>query len=99
MPGRDPQQLDWERSATKWLRDLVPSTTRTTRCSGSTPCCRRRRMSECGARSGSPGPPCRPARAELPALGLHESVIEHTIKMYAAEVLQLNHIAQGASER
>jgi hypothetical protein len=35
------------------------------------------------------------ARAELPALGLHESVIEHTIKMYAAEVLQLNHIARS----
>jgi hypothetical protein len=35
------------------------------------------------------------ARAELPALGLHEGVIEHTIKMYAAEVLQLQYIARS----
>lgn len=35
------------------------------------------------------------ARADLPALGLPESVIEHTIKLYAAEVLQLQHIARS----
>jgi hypothetical protein len=35
------------------------------------------------------------ARAELPALGMPESVIEHTIKLYAAELTQLNHIARG----
>lgn len=35
------------------------------------------------------------ARADLPALGMPESVIEHTIKMYAAEVMQLQHIARS----
>ncbi|MFD5542917.1 hypothetical protein ACFWIJ_35165, partial [Streptomyces sp. NPDC127079] len=35
------------------------------------------------------------ARAELPLLGLPESVIEHTIKLYAAEVMQLQHIARS----
>ncbi|GAA3980438.1 hypothetical protein GCM10022384_32150 [Streptomyces marokkonensis] len=31
------------------------------------------------------------SRADLPRLGLPESVIDHTIKLYAAEVLQLQH--------
>ena len=35
------------------------------------------------------------ARSELPGLGLHEGVIEHTIKLYAAKLTQLQHIARS----
>jgi hypothetical protein len=35
------------------------------------------------------------ARSELPGLGLQEGVIEHTIKLYAAELMQLQHIARS----
>ncbi len=35
------------------------------------------------------------ARADLPRLGVPESVIEHTIKLYAAEVAQLQHLARS----
>ncbi len=41
------------------------------------------------------GVPGAGARADLPGHGLPESVIEHTIKLYAAEVLQLQHIARS----
>ena len=53
------------------------------------------RRSRSSTRSGSPAPPCRPRAPTYPALGLPESVIEHTIKLYAAEVLQLQHIARS----
>ncbi len=35
------------------------------------------------------------ARADLPRLGLHEGAIEHAIKLYAAELMQLQHIARS----
>ncbi|GGX56616.1 hypothetical protein GCM10010515_25110 [Streptomyces fructofermentans] len=93
---KTPGSRDWERSATKWLRELVPSRY------GSYPLLVRQpvllarhaqiqlqleiRVVRTALHS---------ARAELPAMGMPESVIEHTIKLYAAEMAQLNHIARG----
>ncbi|MGW0824498.1 hypothetical protein [Streptomyces sp. NPDC002845] len=93
---KTPGSYDWERSAAKWLRELVPARY------GSYPAMMRHpvllarhaqiqvqheiRVARTALQT---------ARAELPGLGLTESVIEHTIKMYAAEVMQLNHIARS----
>lgn len=93
---KTPGNRDWERSAAKWLRELVPSRY------GSYPLLVRRpvllarhaqiqlqqeiRVVRTALHS---------ARAELPALGMAEPVIEHTIRMYAAELTQLNHLARG----
>ncbi|MFF4394130.1 hypothetical protein [Streptomyces sp. NPDC001480] len=93
---KTPGSYDWERSAARWLRELVPARY------GSYPVLMRHpvllarhaqiqvqheiRVARTALQT---------ARAELPTLGLPESVIEHTIKMYAAEVLQLQHIARS----
>ncbi|MDQ0772497.1 hypothetical protein QF026_000963 [Streptomyces aurantiacus] len=93
---KTPGNRDWERSAAKWLRELVPARY------GSYPLLIRQpvllarhaqiqlqqeiRVVRTALHS---------ARAELPAMGMPESVIEHTIKLYAAELTQLNHIARG----
>jgi hypothetical protein len=93
---KTPGNRDWERSAAKWLRELVPDRY------GSYPLLIRQpvllarhaqiqlqqeiRVVRTALHS---------ARAELPAMGMPESVIEHTIKLYAAELTQLNHIARG----
>ncbi|BBC38957.1 uncharacterized protein SGFS_102510 [Streptomyces graminofaciens] len=93
---KTPGSYDWERSAAKWLRELVPARY------GSYPALMRHpvllarhaqiqvqqeiRVARTALQT---------ARAELPALGMSESVIEHTIKMYAAEVMQLSHIARS----
>ncbi|MGW1750406.1 hypothetical protein ACWCRD_33265 [Streptomyces sp. NPDC002092] len=93
---KTPGSYDWERSAAKWLRELVPARY------GSYPALMRHpvllarhaqiqvqheiRVARTALQT---------ARADLPALGLPESVIEHTIKLYAAEVLQLQHIARS----
>ena len=45
------------------------------------------RCESCGAGTARLG--------KLPRIGLPESVIEHTVKLYAAEVLQLQHIARS----
>ncbi|GAA3207742.1 hypothetical protein MTQ10_19535 [Streptomyces sp. XM83C] len=91
-----PGTYDWERSAAKWLRELVPA-----RYAGYPALIRHpvllARHAEIQvqheirvARTA-----LQTARADLPRLGLPESVIEHTIKLYAAEVMQLQHIARS----
>lgn len=93
---KTPGSYDWERSAVRWLRELVPARY------ASYPALLRHPVllaRHAGiqvqheirvARTA-----LQTARADLPRLGLPESVIEHTIKMYAAEVLQLQHIARS----
>ncbi|MFE3850964.1 hypothetical protein ACFXPN_07460 [Streptomyces griseorubiginosus] len=96
---KTPGSYDWERSAAKWLRELVPARY------ASYPALMRHTVLLARhahiqvqqeirvARTA-----LQTARADLPALGLPESVIEHTIKLYAAEVLQLQHIARSVRE-
>lgn len=93
---KTPGSFDWERSAVKWLRELVPNRYASYPVLLKHPVLLARhahiqvqheiRVARTALQT---------ARAELPALGLHEGVIEHTIKLYAAEVMQLQHIARS----
>ncbi|MFC7262562.1 MULTISPECIES: hypothetical protein [Streptomyces] len=93
---KTPGSYDWERSAVKWLRELVPTRYASYPVLLKHPVLLARhahiqvqheiRVARTALQT---------ARAELPALGLHEGVIEHTIKLYAAEVMQLQHIARS----
>ncbi|MEU5595351.1 hypothetical protein [Streptomyces sp. NPDC020298] len=93
---KTPGSYDWERSAAKWLRELVPARY------GSYPALirhpvllARHAQIQVQHEIRVARTALQTARAELPTLGVPESVIEHTIKMYAAEVLQLQHIARS----
>ncbi|MEU6549381.1 hypothetical protein ABZ915_03695 [Streptomyces sp. NPDC046915] len=93
---KTPGSYDWERSAARWLRELVPARY------GSYPVLirhpvllARHAQIQVQQEIRVARTALQTARAELPTLGLPESVIEHTIKMYAAEVLQLQHIARS----
>ena len=93
---KTPGSYDWERSAAKWLRELVPA-----RYSSYPALIRhpvllaRHAQIQVQHEIRVARTALQTARADLPALGLPESVIEHTIKLYAAEVLQLQHIARS----
>ncbi|MGW0336212.1 hypothetical protein ACWD0J_30935 [Streptomyces sp. NPDC003011] len=93
---KTPGTYDWERSATKWLRELVPA-----RYAGYPALIRhpvllaRHAQIQVQHEIRVARTALQTARADLPGLGLHEAVIEHTIKLYAAEVLQLQHIARS----
>ncbi|MFD7817193.1 hypothetical protein ACFV6E_30355 [Streptomyces sp. NPDC059785] len=93
---KNPGSYDWERSAAKWLRELVPARYASYPALIRHPVLLARHAQiqvEHEVRVARTA--LRTARAELPALGLSESVIEHTIKMYAAEVAQLQYIARS----
>ncbi|MFF1274336.1 hypothetical protein ACFVZC_13145 [Streptomyces marokkonensis] len=93
---KTPGSYDWERSAVKWLRELVPARYASYPAFIRNPVLLARhaqiqveheiRMARTALQT---------ARADLPRLGVHEGVIEHTIKLYAAEVMQLQHIARS----
>ncbi|AWT46986.1 MULTISPECIES: hypothetical protein [Streptomyces] len=91
-----PGTYDWERSAAKWLRELVPA-----RYAGYPALIRhpvllaRHAQIQVQHEIRVARTALQTARADLPRLGLPESVIEHTIKLYAAEVMQLQHIARS----
>lgn len=93
---KQPGSYDWERSAVRWLRELVPA-----RYAGYPALIRhpvllaRHAQIQVQQEMRVARTALQTARADLPALGLPESVIEHTIKMYAAEVMQLQHIARS----
>ncbi|GGK61049.1 hypothetical protein GCM10010094_21940 [Streptomyces flaveus] len=93
---KTPGNRDWERSAAKWLRELVPSRY------GSYPLLirepvllARHAQIQLQQEIRVVRTALHSARAELPSMGMPESVIEHTIKLYAAELTQLNHIARA----
>ncbi|WP_432130745.1 hypothetical protein [Streptomyces tendae] len=93
---KTPGSYDWERSATRWLRELVPA-----RYAGYPALIRhpvllaRHAQIQVQHEIRVARTALQTARADLPRLGLHETAIEHTIKLYAAEVLQLQHIARS----
>ena len=91
---KTPGSYDWERSAAKWLRELVPARYASYPALIRHPVLLARHAQiQVQNEVRVARTALQTARAELPALGLPESVIEHTIKMYAAEVMQLQHIA------
>ncbi|MGV9983932.1 hypothetical protein [Streptomyces olivaceus] len=93
---KTPGSYDWERSAARWLRELVPA-----RYAGYPTLIRhpvllaRHAQLQVQQEIRVARTALQTARADLPRLGLHESVIEHTIKLYAAEIGQLQHIARS----
>ncbi|MET7287955.1 hypothetical protein [Streptomyces sp. NPDC005573] len=93
---KTPGSYDWERSAAKWLRELIPARYASYPALIRHPVLLARHAQlqvEQEVRVARTA--LQTARTELPGLGLPESVIEHSIKMYAAEVLQLQHIARS----
>ncbi|MER5844042.1 MULTISPECIES: hypothetical protein [Streptomyces] len=91
-----PGSYDWERSAAKWLRELVPARYASYPAFLRHPVLLARHAQiqvEHEIRVARTA--LQTARADLPRLGLHEGVIEHTVKLYAAEVMQLQHIARS----
>ncbi|MGW5968859.1 hypothetical protein [Streptomyces sp. NPDC055186] len=91
-----PGSYDWERSAAKWLRELVPARYASYPAFIRHPVLLARHAQiqvEHEIRVARTA--LQTARADLPRLGLHEGAIEHTIKLYAAEVMQLQHIARS----
>ncbi|GGQ14117.1 hypothetical protein [Streptomyces griseomycini] len=93
---KTPGSYDWERSAAKWLRELVPARYASYPALVRHPVLLARHAQiqvEHEIRVARTA--LQTARADLPRLGLHEGVIEHTIKLYAAEVTQLQHLARS----
>jgi hypothetical protein len=93
---KTPGSYDWERSATKWLRELVPARYASYPAFIRHPVLLARHAQiQVQHEIRVARTALQTARADLPGIGLPESVIEHTIKLYAAEVLQLQHIARS----
>ena len=93
---KTPGSYDWERSAAKWLRELVPARYASYPALIRHPVLLARHAHiQVQQEIRIARTALQTARADLPGLGLPESVIEHTIKLYAAEVLQLQHIARS----
>ncbi|AXI90178.1 hypothetical protein G3I30_36050 [Actinospica acidiphila] len=93
---KTPGSYDWERSAAKWLRELVPARYASYPAFVRHPVLLARHAQiqvEHEIRVARTA--LQTARADLPRLGLHEGAIEHTIKLYAAELMQLQHIARS----
>ncbi|MGA5125063.1 hypothetical protein ACPCAG_17370 [Streptomyces pseudogriseolus] len=93
---KTPGSYDWERSAVKWLRELVPARYASYPAFVRHPVLLARHAQiqvENEIRVARTA--LQTARADLPRLGMHEGAIEHTIKLYAAELMQLQHIARS----
>lgn len=91
-----PGSHDWERTAARWLRDLLPA-----RYAGYSTLTRhhlllaRHAQLQVEHEIRAVRVALRTCRAELPTLGVSEAVIEGTIKLYAVELEQLNRLARG----
>ncbi|MFF5446223.1 hypothetical protein [Streptomyces sp. NPDC012888] len=91
-----PGTHDWERTATRWLRDLLPA-----RYAGYPTLTRhpallaRHAQLQVQHELRAVRVALHTARQELPALGVAEGVIENSIRMYAVELDQLGRIARG----
>ncbi|MFF0561385.1 hypothetical protein ACH4ZU_36990 [Streptomyces sp. NPDC020472] len=91
-----PGMPDWERTATQWLRNLLPA-----RYGGYLPLTRhpvlltRHVQLQLEHETRAVRAALRTSRAELPAMGVAESVIEKTIRMYAVELEQLARLSRG----
>jgi hypothetical protein len=94
---KSPGTHDWERTATRWLRDLLPA-----RYGGYLTLTRhpallaRHVQLQLQHEMRAVRVALHTCRAELPMMGVAESVIEHTIRMYAIELEQLSRLSRGA---
>lgn len=93
---KTPGSHDWERTAARWLRDLLPA-----RYAGYSTLTRhhillaRHAQLQVQHEIRAVRVALQTCRAELPALGVSETVIEKTIRLYAIELEQLNRLARG----
>ncbi|WP_455354925.1 hypothetical protein [Streptomyces sp. SYSU K217416] len=91
-----PGSHDWERTAARWLRDLLPA-----RYAGYSTLTRnhvilaRHAHLHVQHEIRAVRVALQTSRAELPTLGVSESVIENTIRLYALELDELSRIARG----
>ncbi|MFZ3474637.1 hypothetical protein ACODT3_02890 [Streptomyces sp. 4.24] len=91
-----PGNHDWERTATRWLRDLVPA-----RYAGYATLTRspvllaRHAQLQVQHEMRAVRVALETSRAELPGLGVAEAVIETSIRMYAGELRQLARLARA----
>ncbi|MFJ8165733.1 hypothetical protein ACIRBY_33115 [Streptomyces sp. NPDC096136] len=92
-----PGTHDWERTATRWLRDLLParygSYLTLTRHHA---LLARHVQLQLQHEMRAVRVALQTSRAELPTMGVAETVIENTIRMYAIELEQLSRLARGA---
>ncbi|MGW0550278.1 hypothetical protein [Streptomyces altiplanensis] len=91
-----PGSQDWERTAARWLRDLLPA-----RYAGYPALTRhplllaRHAQLQVEHEIRAVRVALRTCRAELPALDVSERVIESTIRLYAVELEQLGRLARA----
>ncbi|QNA74439.1 hypothetical protein C8250_023330 [Streptomyces sp. So13.3] len=93
---KSPGNPDWERTATRWLRDLLPA-----RYAGYSTLTRhpallaRHAQLQLQYEMRAVQVAMTTSRAELPTMGMVEAVIENTIRLYAVELEQLSRLARG----
>lgn len=93
---KSPGNPDWERTATRWLRDLLPA-----RYAGYSTLTRhpallaRHAQLQLQYEMRAVQVAMCTSRAELPTMGMVEAVIENTIRLYAVELEQLSRLARG----
>ncbi|MEV7282469.1 hypothetical protein [Streptomyces sp. NPDC093111] len=91
-----PGTHDWERTATRWLRDLLPA-----RYGGYATLTRhpavltRHVQLQLQQEIRTVRAALQTSRAELPRMGVAEVVIENAIRMYAMELDQLGRLSRG----
>lgn len=93
---KTPGSHDWERTATRWLRDLLPA-----RYAGYSTLTRhpvlltRHAQLQLQHEMRAVRVALETSRAELPSMGVADAVIENAIRMYAVELEQLGRLARG----
>ncbi|MEN8651427.1 hypothetical protein ABCR94_12465 [Streptomyces sp. 21So2-11] len=91
-----PGSPDWERTAARWLRDLLPA-----RYAGYSTLTRhpillaRHAQLQIQHEIRAVRVALQTCRAELPTLGVAETIIEGTIRLYAVELEQLDRLARA----
>ncbi|MFF0447589.1 hypothetical protein ACFYT4_14490 [Streptomyces sp. NPDC004609] len=93
---KSPGTPDWERTAARWLRDLLPA-----RYAGYSTLTRhhmvlaRHAQLQVQHEIRAVRTAFQTCRAELPRLGVSDQVVENTVRLYAVELEQLNRLARG----
>jgi hypothetical protein len=93
---KPPGSHGWERTAARWLRDLLPA-----RYAGYSTLTRhhillaRHAQFQLQHEIRAVRVAQQTCRAELPTLGVSDMIIESTIRLYAIELEQLNRLARG----
>ncbi|MEU3065090.1 hypothetical protein AB0P12_26160 [Streptomyces subrutilus] len=91
-----PGTHDWERTAARWLRELLPARYGGYLTLNRHPAVLVRHVQlQLQHEMRAVRIALQTSRAELPRLGVAESVIENTIRMYAVELEQLGRLSRG----